>query len=1133
LGFLNYVKLWDDVLDPGLDEKTAPSLGEVFLGRAPRIYADPREFFRRTLLTKSMLDMLEEIAGALAGVRDARRSYRKVHVLTSLFGGGKTHTLLTIYHTFTNPKALLEARTASREDRGKLEAIVKLIEGLGGVRVAVVDGFFKELSPTPLDPYVVGNFKIQTIWGFIAFHLGSYSPVEAHDKSVVVPHADTISNLLGRPTLILVDEVARYTVNLATSGDQRLRDYANQIIAFMELLAKAVDLVERSVLVVSLPVDIERWEVEAAYKGASHIVEGLYKALTRVAASTITPVTLGDIARILKTRTFERVDESGARITASKLAKAYQSPEYRELFGDTTRVLQELHETYPFHPTYIKTISEIVDKHDMLQKTRDAVKLTRKILRMLRGRSDPSELMMPYHVDVEENEIQAMLLVGDYRGYTLVVEEDIRGRCSQYDVTKQGVAKAIAKAVFAKTFVHQWTGGASRPTLFPDSKEVLLSSYEPGLADMLQATPKDYLDALTWLSRNLAYMLEDGGRYWFTYLVSPVREVEILAKGVEDDKAYRVLEDYATRLLGGSVDEALKAKKPPKPTLKTFSDAMIISKPEPVDVDAPAYTLLISLKPLSDSDAYKLVFETKKGARRYANTVYLIYPGDVRGLQQTLWHAKRLIACDDVRSRLDQKYRDKIVREVMQRKLEEYCRGSDGVEGQLLYNILSSLNTVAYPSFKNNRDDIEKAQTVQGVNIVESTLRTLKNVKPQKHYEELDFDTLDYMLRQIGVDLKEGDLERRVREILEYFYTNPRLPMVLEDRVKIALLEGVRGLLVGVRRGDEIYYKKVVECKQEEACKPPTVVEGNPPPRLLDDDVILPWPKALEEQIKILRDSDERIEGGIRRVRYYFYIYIEDKLYSLAEAYRSFDLDLLQHAPIVRVVQILREGVDLRLRPQEVKAKPREELEVEVIVERIGEFTGEVTLEVSHGVIGRGRLTVDERNSVVMVPWRVRAPETAGEHKFTVRALGPGGRPFKEALLKVIVEREEICLTGAPPAGTRISNMFLRVEEKNLRPLEILINRFGDNVIAESASIEIESEAQGIKSTARVELERHTLADVKKILVFHVNHAGVFLRRLSYELRITPRVGNYVVAPQFDENEKGYLRELKYCKAGG
>jgi len=233
----------------------------------------------------------------------------------------------------------------------------------------------------------------------------------------------------------------------------------------------------------------------------------------------------------------------------------------------------------------------------------------------------------------------------------------------------------------------------------------------------------------------------------------------------------------------------------------------------------------------------------------------------------------------------------------------------------------------------------------------------------------------------------------------------------------------------------------------------------------------------------------------------------------------------------VKVVEILREGVDLRLKPQEVKAKPGEELEVEVIVERIGEFTGEVTLEVSHGVVGRMRLMVDERNSVVMVPWRVRAPESSGEYKFTIKALGPGGRLLKEALLKVVVEVEEACSTGAPPAGTRISNMFLKVEEKNLRPLEILINRFGDNVIAESASIEIESKAQGIKSTARVELERHTLADVKKILVFHVNHAGVFLTRLSYELRITPRVGNYVIAPQFDENEKGYLRELKYCKA--
>ena len=47
MGFLNHVRLWSDVLEPRLDEKAAPSLGGVHLGKEETIYSDPVEFFRR------------------------------------------------------------------------------------------------------------------------------------------------------------------------------------------------------------------------------------------------------------------------------------------------------------------------------------------------------------------------------------------------------------------------------------------------------------------------------------------------------------------------------------------------------------------------------------------------------------------------------------------------------------------------------------------------------------------------------------------------------------------------------------------------------------------------------------------------------------------------------------------------------------------------------------------------------------------------------------------------------------------------------------------------------------------------------------------------------------------------------
>ena len=67
-------------------------------GYAHLIYLDPAQFFRRTHFTEDMKNILKRVLSRVASVSD--ESY--AIILDTTFGGGKTHTLVAIYHLFKN-----------------------------------------------------------------------------------------------------------------------------------------------------------------------------------------------------------------------------------------------------------------------------------------------------------------------------------------------------------------------------------------------------------------------------------------------------------------------------------------------------------------------------------------------------------------------------------------------------------------------------------------------------------------------------------------------------------------------------------------------------------------------------------------------------------------------------------------------------------------------------------------------------------------------------------------------------------------------------------------------------------------------------------------------------------------------
>ena len=71
----------------------AADLYDVAMGTARPVYQDPREFFALTYPTVALRDLARDVALRLAGQND-----KAVRQLELTYGGGKTHTLIALYH---------------------------------------------------------------------------------------------------------------------------------------------------------------------------------------------------------------------------------------------------------------------------------------------------------------------------------------------------------------------------------------------------------------------------------------------------------------------------------------------------------------------------------------------------------------------------------------------------------------------------------------------------------------------------------------------------------------------------------------------------------------------------------------------------------------------------------------------------------------------------------------------------------------------------------------------------------------------------------------------------------------------------------------------------------------------------
>jgi uncharacterized protein len=541
------MKPWREIAVPHRDvlegtfqqSEFAADITAVHSGKATKEYQDASAFYDRTFITEGMRLLLTQVAQRLVG-----NGGEPVIQLQTAFGGGKTHTMLAVYHLATRKCALSE-----------LAGIPSLVEQAGMMdvpqaRVAVLDG----TAHAPGQAWKHGKQTIKTLWGELAWQLGGsegYAMVKEADATGTSPGKDLLRDLLAQyaPCIVLIDELVAY-VRQFSEGQTLSGGSYDTNLSFVQALTEAVKLVPNAIVLASLPES----EVEAGSQRGVAALRALEKTFGRIQALW-KPVATEEAFEIVRRRLFEPVRDGKTRDAVCRaFADAYVA-EGSKLPAETQegRYYDRLVQAYPIHPEVFDRLYEDWTTIDGFQRTRGVLKLMAKVIYRL-WKDDNKDLMilpgsLPLHDGSSRNELTYYLPAG----WDAVVEKDIDGdRAETTELESKeprfgqvNAARRVARTLFLGSAPSSVAGKAGIRGL--DRARVLLGCLQPG------QTSATYIDALNRLADRLHYLNSSGDkaqeatRFWFDTRANLRREMEDRKRRFEDGTDVR-----------GKIGEALK-----------------------------------------------------------------------------------------------------------------------------------------------------------------------------------------------------------------------------------------------------------------------------------------------------------------------------------------------------------------------------------------------------------------------------------------------------------------------------------------------------------------------------------------------------------------------------------------------
>jgi hypothetical protein len=514
--WIEVVALHPDVLSENFSEDIfALDLGPLADGNpnvAP-VYRDPEQFFRASFLTSGLRSLLTDVLARLEGGAGNR-----VLKLLTPFGGGKSHTLASLFHAAKSRKALDVIPEG------------KDLPHPTNVRVAVFDGQFFDATNGKMVPGQ--DFRARTMWGWIAWSLGGmkgYEILRAQDEARVAPGGDDILNLLtDGPNLILLDETLQYLISAGGIKVEQttLRD---ETLTFLQRLTAAVGNTKNTALVFSLQ----------SSKRESLEYVNLLQTVDHLAArkdQRREPVEGNEVLSVIQRRLLGKIPSPGDSapaaaayqdiVTQMRRAYAQSAAERQQAEEEGIALRDRIRAAYPFHPALIDIMRERWAAIPDFQRTRGALRFLAACLRAAHRDGKSRAVLRPGDVPIDDSEVRLAFFkeVGQREDFQACLEHDFIGanaRAPQIDKrrAKEHPAEAtrrpamrLATAILMYSFGGLRRGGESDAELLP-----------PGVteAELLSVCVGPDLDSTTALAclkelkEQCLYLHFDGARYCF------------------------------------------------------------------------------------------------------------------------------------------------------------------------------------------------------------------------------------------------------------------------------------------------------------------------------------------------------------------------------------------------------------------------------------------------------------------------------------------------------------------------------------------------------------------------------------------------------------------------------------------
>src|SRR6185312_11502281 len=436
--------------------------------------------------------------------------------LQTNFGGGKTHSMLALYHLFSGVKA------------GELAGVDELLVEAGVSKLPTVKRVVlvgNKISPGNPSTKSDGTV-IRTLWGELAWQLGgkkAFARVQADDERATNP-GDVLRELFKQygPCLILIDEWVAYARQLHDQSDLPAGSFETQF-TFAQALTESAKLAGNCLLVISLPASdttgstqTQADDVEVGGIRGREALDRLRNVVGRLESSW-RPATADEGFEIVRRRLFEPLVGPDAfkqrDVTARAFADLYQSQKAEfppECHGGDYE--KRIRAAYPIHPEIFDRLYNDWSTLVKFQRTRGVLRLMAAVIHTLWEKGDRNPLILPSTIPIDDARVQSELTRYLSDNWAPIIERDVDGPNSlplKIDADQPNLGKLHATRRVARTIYLGSAPTTTAPHRGLEDRLIKLGCVMPGESSAV------FGDALRRLAASATYLYEDGPRFWY------------------------------------------------------------------------------------------------------------------------------------------------------------------------------------------------------------------------------------------------------------------------------------------------------------------------------------------------------------------------------------------------------------------------------------------------------------------------------------------------------------------------------------------------------------------------------------------------------------------------------------------